>query len=205
MTNISGGPKPTFVEDTVLEALKLNEATRNWVATEVPDDTYGDIGDVVFIPGGPGGAPIGGGGKVLQVVRATDTETRTTTSTTLVDASLSVTITPQKSDSFIMLITSTMWQAQSTTDGANSGRISITDSANASLSGGELVRLGVANITGTSTRVIYGYATIFVYDSPATTSPVTYKTRFRSDSASVSFMLPNIVATGQMFAIEVSA
>jgi hypothetical protein len=52
MTNISGGPKPTFVKDTVLKALKLNEATRNWVATEVPADNKGSVGDVVFITGG---------------------------------------------------------------------------------------------------------------------------------------------------------
>ena len=58
MTNISGGPKPApFEANNVLEAVKLNEATRNWVATEVPDDSEGNVGDVVFIPGGPGGSP----------------------------------------------------------------------------------------------------------------------------------------------------
>ncbi|HEY7821527.1 MAG TPA: hypothetical protein VIG24_01775, partial [Acidimicrobiia bacterium] len=38
-------------------------------------------------------------GKILQVVRATDGTNRTTTSTSFVDASISVTITPQKNDS----------------------------------------------------------------------------------------------------------
>ena len=55
METISGGPKPTFNADEVLKAVNLNQATRNWVATEVPPDSDGNVGDVVFIPGGPGG------------------------------------------------------------------------------------------------------------------------------------------------------
>ena len=38
------------------------------IVDAVPDDSDGEVGDVVFIPGGPGGLPAVGGGKVLQVV-----------------------------------------------------------------------------------------------------------------------------------------
>jgi len=51
METISGGPKPTFNADEVLKATDLNQATKNWVATEVPDDSVGNVGDVVFVVG----------------------------------------------------------------------------------------------------------------------------------------------------------
>ncbi len=65
------------------------------------DDAGYVIGDVVFVTGpGDGGSSPVGGGKVLQVVRETDSSLRTTNSTSFVDvAGMSVTITPQKSDS----------------------------------------------------------------------------------------------------------
>ena len=51
METISGGPKPTFNADEVLKATDLNQATKNWVTTEVPDDSVGNVGDVVFVVG----------------------------------------------------------------------------------------------------------------------------------------------------------
>jgi hypothetical protein len=71
-----GGPASR--ENAVLQALEGDsglawaEGMALQVVDAVPDDTDGEIGDVVFIPGGPGGStPAVGGGKVLQVVRAT--------------------------------------------------------------------------------------------------------------------------------------
>ena len=196
MTNISGGPKPTFVKDTVLEALKLNEATRNWVATEVPDDTYGDIGDVVFIPGGPGGAPIGGG-KILQVVRETDTESRTTTSASFVDVTgMSVTITPQKSTSAIIVICSVMLSRSS----ANNGTFfQLADSANNGLSGADTNQLYHGSVELLRTTI-----TTIGYSTPAATSAQTYKARFRVD-AGATVTVGNNWMYGQLYAIEVSA
>jgi len=51
METISGGPKPTFNANEVLKAVALHKATKNWVATDVPDDSEGNIGDVVFVIG----------------------------------------------------------------------------------------------------------------------------------------------------------
>ena len=51
METISGGPKPTFNANEVLKAVELNQATKNWVSTDVPDDSEGNIGDVVFVIG----------------------------------------------------------------------------------------------------------------------------------------------------------
>jgi hypothetical protein len=134
------------------------------------------------------------GGKVLQVVRATDATDRSTTSTSFVDASLSVTITPQRSNSTILLIHS------SSLASPNNSFINlrITDASNNPISGAETRTFGVAtNVAARSTGIVIGYA------SPATTSPVTYKVRF-----SVSLgtgIIENVQSTGQLFAIEVSA
>jgi len=133
------------------------------------------------------------GGKVLQVVRATDLTNRTTSSTTYVDASISVTITPKKSDSAIMLI----WVA-SVDNGSDACQVflAITDSSNNAISGGQDASLF------SGSRVISQLA-FLAYATPATTSATTYKGRFRALNGTGT--LNNAANTGQLFAIEVSA
>ena len=133
-------------------------------------------------------------GKVLQVVRATDSTDRTTTSTSFVDASLSVTITPQKNTSAILLISSNY--AVSTTN--DLVITAITDSSNNFISGSETVVSG--DLAGRSLQNTVGIA----YATPATTSATTYKLRLRSNSGGAA-LLNNATNTGQMYAIEVSA
>jgi hypothetical protein len=131
------------------------------------------------------------GGKILQIVRATDATDRTTTSTSFVDASISVTITPQKSDSAILLIN---------TFYASSGdaimTFTITDASNNSISGAQAPALG-------ATYTFRKYITAIAYSTPATTAATTYKLRFRTNGNSVN--INNASSTGQMYAIEVSA
>jgi hypothetical protein len=145
------------------------------------------------------------GGKVLQVVRATDTTERTTTSTSFVDASISVTITPQKSTSEILVI-STAWLITfwSTLDEGR-GQLQITDNSNNALSGAQSVSFGTSNITGTSTRQTNTSAVLIGRSTPATLSAVTYKLRFKSESANTSTRLAATTNTTQLYAIEVSA
>ena len=138
------------------------------------------------------------GGKVLQVVRATDTTNRSTTSTSYVDVTgMSVTITPQRSTSAIMVIAVYRVQIGST----NAYTITaITDSSNNILAGGGEMSFGAfgggsdMNISTTS----IGYA------APATTSPVTYKLRHKLNGSGTVSVL-NASQAGQMYAIEVSA
>jgi hypothetical protein len=145
-----------------------------------------------------------GGGKVLQVVRATDTTNRTTTSASLVDVTgVSVTITPQKSDSAILLWCIGQGRAQGATD-ALVGILALTDSSDNLLSGAEGPRIETSNLTGTGTRVVSLPFSIVGYSTPATTSPVTYKLRF-SAGTSVTFQIRGDLATTQLYAIEVSA
>jgi len=137
--------------------------------------------------------------RILQVVRATDGTDRTTTSGTFVDASISVTITPQESASAILLIWSADCENAQGGTNARSG-FSITDSSNNAVSGAEDMRVGD---TDGSYRN-YGNMTVIGYDTPATTSAVTYKGRF-FQSGSTSVTLRNSGRTGQLYAIEVSA
>jgi hypothetical protein len=146
------------------------------------------------------------GGKILQIVRATDSTNRSTTSTSYVDVTgMSVTITPQKSDSAIIIVAIVRAEAQSATDGNNYVAFRIADSSDNAISGGQEAFAGVANFTGTGTRAAQSHLSIWGYSTPAVITAVTYKLRFRSTNANVTVFAVNSGATGQMYAIEVSA
>ena len=135
-------------------------------------------------------------GKILQVVRATDSTNRTTTSGTFVDASLSVTISPQKSDSAVLLL----WSFQGlilTASGAVAA-YQITDNSNNALTGSEGTELG----GGTNLKT---QMTLMGYSTPATTSATTYKARFRLASGSGTTYAENQKSTGQLYALEIAA
>jgi len=135
------------------------------------------------------------GGKILQVVRATDSTDRSTSSTSFVDASISVTITPQKSDSAIIVIAASVLEIS----GNFIGFTRITDASDNPISGAEEAVIYFSN-TGAVNHNVIGYAT------PATTNATTYKLRFRTNSgASVAKLNNATFSTGQMYAIEVSA
>jgi hypothetical protein len=145
------------------------------------------------------------GGKILQIVRATDATNRTTTSTSFVDASISVTITPQKSDSAILVLWCGNFRTSWSTGDNGRGSLVITDSSNNPISPGSRL-IGTNNLTGTGTREFESYITFVAYVTPAVISPVTYKLRFASDTANTTVILNTAGEfTGQLYAIEVSA
>jgi len=137
-------------------------------------------------------------GKILQVVRATDTVNRSTTSTSYVDANISVTITPTSATSDILLI----WSASIDVQGASGFNVivmGITDSSNNLIGGAEKSQFGPI-----STDRIVNQLIAVGYDSPATTSATTYKGRFYVSSGTTGD-LENADNTGQLYAIEVGA
>jgi hypothetical protein len=134
-------------------------------------------------------------GKILQIVRATDSTTRSTTSTSFVDASISVTITPQKSDSVLLVI----WSARLGPSNSDYVFMAITNAANTVLSGAEGFVVGSTNHTGGAWLI-----TAIGRDTPGVTSATTYKGRFRSVFGG-SGEIQNASNTGQLYAIEVSA
>jgi hypothetical protein len=107
------------------------------------------------------------GGKVLQVVTATDETPRTTTSTSYVTASnaIAVTITPTSTSSKIFVIMSTTVSSPSNT---YAGHITIYRGST------NLATNQFINAHGTTTYQVEGGA-ISVLDSPNTTSATTYQ------------------------------
>ena len=135
------------------------------------------------------------GGKILQIVRATDSTDRSTTSSSAVDASLSVTITPQKSDSAILLIHTTR-----VVPASNSFLFSsITDSSNNIVSGAQ------GSIGGNAAGTVNNYQVVIGYSTPATTSATTYKVRFAVSSGTGTLQNSTTGGGAQLYAIEVSA
>ena len=131
------------------------------------------------------------GGKILQIVRATDTTNRTTTSTSATDLGLSVVITPQKSDSAILLIGSVRVRVD---DPSRIATLRITDSSNSIIYGSE--NIAMSGLTRAQ-------QTLLAYSTPATTSAITYKLRWYIYAA--TFYADNASSTAQLYAIEVSA
>jgi len=184
--------------------IKVNGLTSGSVTLAAPD-TGSDV--TVSLPGVSGELLPLAGGKILQIVRATDTTNRSTTSTSYVDVTgLSVTITPQKSDSAILLLVSAnVGVSRVTTTASLIAFAQITDASNNEISGAQA---HVSGIQTGSTNVVddnFLALNMFAYATPATTSPVTYKTRFRTDTSNVQITFRNSQVTAQMYAIEVSA
>ena len=182
--------------------VKILGATTGSVTLEAPD-SGSDV--TVSLPGVSGELLPLAGGKILQIVRATDTTLRSTTSTSLVDATgMSVTITPQKSDSAIIIIASFFQSNSGSTDNTES-RYQIADASDNAISGAQTTQSGTTGLTGSGTRTFRSPVKMLGYATPATTSAVTYKLRFQSSDATMTSNIANASATGQMFAIEVSA
>ena len=139
------------------------------------------------------------GGKILQVVRATDATARTTTSGSYVDVTgMSVTITPQRNTSKILVIAS-YFISGSGSPGACISFARITTSGGTALSGAEDAHAGSAT-SGSH----WAHHTLIGYAEPATTSAVTYKLQFKAFTGFTA-QITTSGQTGQMYAIEVSA
>lgn len=124
--------------------------------------------------------PAGGGGKVLQVVQATNSVETDVTSSSYTDSGLTGTITPTLATSKVMILVSQVAQvgAASTT--------SIDASFNLMRGATEIVTraTGSFGISGASANMgnqVYN-STVFL-DSPNTTSATTYKTQMRVNSS----------------------
>ena len=138
-------------------------------------------------------------GRVLQVVRATDSTQRITTSTSYIDAGISVTITPTKTTSAIILVAQINAEVQAGT--FTRARLTITDSSGNAISGAEQAQFGArANDDET-----YDLLSLWAYATPATTSAVTYKLMGQVTDSGSTLVLRNNTCTAQMYAIEVAA
>lgn len=146
--------------------------------------------------------PTTGFGKLLQVVRATDAADRSTTSTSFVDVTgVSVTITPQRSDSSILLVAAFNLGISSGGGASPDARFQITDSSNNAISGAENVS---AYLLLANTQLNM-YQTLFARATPNTTSAVTYKLRYRATGANITVNAYGTAGASQMLAFEIGA
>ena len=144
--------------------------------------------------------PSTGFGKVLQVVRTTDSTNRSTTSATAVDANISVTITPQKIDSALILIWAAACFAENLSGTTAYVQYQITDSSNNILGGERRLYLKGASASNLGIEL---QQVFFAYVTPASISALTYKGRFRATTGTA--YIQNTPTPGQLYAIEVSA
>jgi hypothetical protein len=176
------------------------------VVDAVPDDADGEIGDVVFIPGGPGGAPAVGGGKVLQVVTWTSTADNPITNKAdwqpIPDMEISV--TPNSATSTIV-VTASMNANLIGNVQDQLGYFRITDASNNPITGTDQRRFGIEGYSGSGSMQLSTSLHIQGVDTPNTTSPTTYKVSYRTYKDDHSLRLLNSEARAQMTAIEVSA
>jgi len=161
---------------------------------------------VLSLPSGVGTLLTAEGGKVLQVVRATDSTERTTTSTTYVDVTgMSITITPQKDTSAIILIVTAQIISQVSGNDPY-GFLRITNSGGTAISGAENFLVGAQNqTTGGGISYEFNPTTVTAYNTPATLSSVTYKVQAKVDAGRTIIFSNSSFSTAQMYAIEVSA
>ena len=162
--------------------------------------TAGKLASTLDLTGKTVTLPAGAGGKIVQIVRATDSTNRSSSSTGYIDANISVTITPTSSSNSVILI----WAFSATvyvgSGGGAQGRFAITDSSNNIINGDSLFYLNGSS----GTLIMTAGQTLIRYVSPATTSAVTYKGRFAFDFGSFTAINNSSYSQGQLFAIEVS-
>ena len=162
----------TITSTTEVKTNKISPATGVAFA-------LGDSGDTFTVPSGAtivnsGTATGFGGGKVLQVISATDNTERPTTSATfaLNSSTLTLDITPASTDNKIYVVASFN---QST--GANDGVFTIfRDSTNL---GSAVYGLSYCLSQG---GYWYGGQSISVFETAPSTSALTYQVRFRAGS-----------------------
>jgi hypothetical protein len=168
--------------------------------------TLGASGDTITIPSGAtitnsGTATGFGGGKVLQVVTATDGTQRSTTSTSFVTGSntLSVTITPSSVSSKIFI---TMSSAGLRTSGAT-GSVHYTIFRGATNLGDATG--GMSLYYASESANDWGFPlAMSITDSPNTTSAVTYQVYMKTTNASNTARLQQYPVLGTITAFEIA-
>jgi hypothetical protein len=155
----------------------------------------GSTGNVLTVASGiPSWTAPAGGGKVLQVVTATDTTNSAVASTTYTDSGLTATITPTSATSKILVLaTMNLYVYQGANDPIANVRL-MRDST--------VIMNDIAQGTN-GTFASYGIAALEVngitwtlLDSPATTSATTYKTQMAVKTTASSSQIQTNTRTG---------
>jgi len=141
------------------------------------------------------GLPAGVGGKVLQVVTATNTTLFDTTSLSFVTTGFSATITPSSTSNKILVMFSSF------TDSAGSARAIHWRLYRGATGIGDAT-VGMAVVYSDSSRLLTGLTNSYL-DSPSTTSATTYTSYVKSAGGS-QIKIPYINSTETFILLEVA-
>ena len=155
---------------TITRLSGANAITVTLPAVNINDTSIGNITAL----------PAGVGGKVLQVVTATDSTLRTTTSTsfTAAGSTLAVAITPSSASNKIFVIVSA-----NIVNGSGDGFVYATIYRDSTNLGDSTYGMCVGNSVSGITPIDHP-ACVTILDSPSSTSALTYQFYFRSNNAS---------------------
>jgi len=137
------------------------------------------------------------GGKVLQVVTATDTTTTNTSSTSFVATGLTASITPSSTSSKILILSFQSWYIYGNDNVTRGYTALYRDST-------ELIDTQVGEyIAGTT--YISGSISHIILDSPSTTSSVTYSTKLRVHGVNTNIETESDGRKGTITLLEIGA
>jgi hypothetical protein len=142
---------------------------------------------------------IRGAFRILQVVSGSTSTIVANSTTTLADTGLTATITPQSTDSKILVIVSQTYGKSS--GNASNAVISVLKRGTTTVSTFQ----GAALYTGTTVDFVGSAASAVLLDSPATVSAVVYKTQFCNFTGAASVSANTNSALGTITLMEVSA
>lgn len=150
-----------------------------------------------------------GGGKVLQVVSATNATSTSISSSTFTDTSLSVSITPSSTSSRIMILVTQGWQSSRSDSGMDFAFRLNRDSTTvyAPHQTSNIITFGFSLSGVSAINAYYGIMPITYVDSPSSTSALTYKTQasLRTTSNSGVLTIQPSGFTSSIIAIEIGA
>jgi len=149
------------------------------------------------------------GGKVLQVVSATNATSTSISSATFTDTSLSVSITPSAASSKVMVFVTQGYQTSRSDSGVDFAFRLNRDSTTvyAPHQTGNIITFGFSLSGVTAINAFYGIMPIAYLDSPSSTSALTYKTQasLRTTSNSGVLTIQPSGFTSSIIAMEIGA
>ena len=178
--------------------LRLNGSTSGYSQLDAP----AIAGDQTFTLPGTGGTidRLNRAGNILQVVSATYSTPATNSTTTYADTGLTASITPSSASNKVLVIVQQSGLSKSNGNLLNSVDVKLLRGST------DLINFVIAGAYTQATTYNYvAGAGCTYFDSPSSTSSVTYKTQFRNGNASANAGVQANSAASTITLMEVAA